>query len=272
MGFINSIKIIIRVFLQRAGFETISHAKVVDRQTLRGSLEHSRDMGFSPGTVIDVGAANGTLELYETFPDSRHVLIDPLEENSSCLEKIVKGLPNAEYVNAAVTKQKGSVTINVHPDLHGSSLYLECEDSDVNGVPRTVPAITLDGLYEEHGLNGPFLIKIDVQGSELDVLSGAVKLLEVTDFVILEACLFGFFVGGPQFYDIVDFMKVSGFVVYDILVPLYRPLDGAMSQVDLVFVKENGLFRKYHYYATKEQRATQNELFAAVRAGLHESK
>ncbi len=261
----NYVKIIIKWLIHRTRLESTADAKAIHRQSLRGVLEHSKSMGFSPGTVIDVGAANGTFELYETFPDARHLLIDPLEENSSCLETIVKSLLNAEYIIAAATHKNGSVNINVHPDLHGSSLYLECEDSDVNGVPRSVPAITLDDLYEERCLKGPFLIKIDVQGAELDVLRGAVNLLEFTDYIILETSLFGFFVGGPQFSDIVEFMKIYGFVVYDFLCCQYRPLDGAMSQVDLVFVKENGLFRKYHYYATKEQRAVHNKMFATVR-------
>lgn len=49
-------------------------------------------------------------------------------------------------------------------------------------------------------------------------------------------------------------MKLHGFVVYDILSAIYRPLDGAMAQVDMAFVKENSLFRKYHIFTTRKQR------------------
>ena len=49
-------------------------------------------------------------------------------------------------------------------------------------------------------------------------------------------------------------MKDRSFVVYDIIGCNYRPYDGALAQVDLVFVKEDGRFRKYHYYATEKQR------------------
>jgi hypothetical protein len=44
-------------------------------------------------------------------------------------------------------------------------------------------------------------------------------------------------------------MKDRGFVVYDICGFVQRPLDGALAQVDLAFVKENGHFRKCHDYA-----------------------
>lgn len=235
------------------------------RHTLRGTLEHAKRLGFAPEVVIDVGAARGTFELYETFPDAHHLLIEPLEENRPHLEKVVHGLKNAEYIMAVATKAAGTATFNVHPDFDGSSLYLEDEESDVNGVPRNVRAVTLDEACSERGLKGLALIKLDVQGAELDVLHGASEVLKNTEYVVLEATLFKFFKGAPRFSDIILFMKERGFVVYDILDYLYRPLDGAMSQVDLVFVKEDGIFRKYHFYATKEQRESQNRSFLKCR-------
>lgn len=231
------------------------------RHTLRGALEHGKKLGFTPEVIIDVGAARGTVELYETFPDVRHIMIEPLEENRPYLDKIVRGLKNAEYIMAAATKSSGIVTLNVHPDFDGSSLYLEDEEGDVNGIPRMVKAVTLDDLYREQGVKGATLIKIDVQGAELDVLQGASEVLKNTEYIILEATLFKFFDRAPQFSDIIFFMKERGFVVYDILDYGYRLLDGAMSQVDLVFVKEDGMFRIYHFYATKEQRDAQNKAF-----------
>jgi hypothetical protein len=68
-------------------------------------------------------------------------------------------------------------------------------------------------------------------------------------------------------------MKNRGFVAYDISGLQYRPLDNALSQVDIAFVKEDGLFRQRHFYATPEQREAQNrrihtqmeELFARTR-------
>jgi hypothetical protein len=86
------------------------------------------------------------------------------------------------------------------------------------------------------------------------VLAGATRTLEKTDAIILEVSLFGTMIGGPQHYDVVSKMKRLGFVVYDIFGFLYRPFDNALSQVDMVFVRENGSFRKHHAYATPEQR------------------
>ncbi|HEY9848968.1 MAG TPA: FkbM family methyltransferase [Leptolyngbyaceae cyanobacterium] len=238
----------------------------VNRQTLLGSLQNIKKLGFEPKTVIDVGAAAGTFQLYETFPNAKHILIEPLEENKPYLEKIVSQYKDCEYLIAVATKTPGTAVLNVHPDLEGSSLYLECEDSNVNGSPRTVPAIALDDICLDRNYQSPYLIKIDVQGAELDVLAGATEILKQTEYVILEVVLFEFFKNGPQFYDTIDFMKQRGFVVYDILDYWYRPLDNAMSQVDIAFVKESGQFRKYHFYATKEQREVQNALLLSGRS------
>jgi hypothetical protein len=58
-------------------------------------------------------------------------------------------------------------------------------------------------------------------------------------------------------------MKGIGFVVYDIMGLQYRPLDCALSQADLAFVKESGPFRRTHFYATPSQRTEQNRRIQA---------
>ena len=244
------------------GLELHKKGGVLERSFL-DALQHAKKLGLLPATVIDVGAAYGTftLECCNVFPKSRYLLIEPLQEYERYLHKVVGTIPKAEYILSAAAAKGGEVEINVHPDLVGSSIYLEGEDSHVNGVPRKVPTVTLDSLCEDRKASGPYLMKIDVQGAELDVLAGAKKVLNDTEYLILEVSLFGFFEGGPQFYDIVRYMKSCGFVVYDIFGLQYRPLDNALSQVDMVFVRDESQYRKHHFYATPKQREEQTKLF-----------
>lgn len=230
------------------------------RSTMEYSLLNARKNGLSPNTVIDVGAGFGTDALYKSFPESRHILIEPLEEFAPALESKVQQLKKAEYILAAAYSVKKDVVINVHPDLYGSSLYLENEDSDVNGYQRIVPTITLDELYIEKKTKGPMLIKLDTQGSELDILHGSVSILKETELIIIETSLFDFFRGGPTFIECIEYMNSKGFGVYDIFDLKYRLLDGALSQIDIAFVKNNSAFRKNHYYANKNQREQYNKL------------
>lgn len=230
------------------------------RCSLLGVLRQARGQGFVPATVIDVGAAFGWFasECRGVFPEAEYLLVEPLEEYSPHLDAIVSAHPSkVELVKAAAAAQSGEMTIHVHPDLMGSSLYLEEEVADVNGVPRTVKTVTLDQLADERQLRPPFLLKIDVQGAELDVLSGFEKHLAAAEFVLLEVSFFRFFEGGPQLHDVVEFMRSKGFVAYDVYDLQYRPLDNALSQIDMAFVKESGRFRQHHYYATRRQREEQ---------------
>lgn len=241
------------------------------RNSLQGILGQVHRVGFTPGTVIDVGAAFGifTKECHKMFPDAHYVLIEPIEEYLPVLSKVVDSLPQAMNVIAVVAAEDGRIFLNVHHDLVGSSLYREVEEgTDIDGVRREVRAITLDRLVGEQNAPPPFLIKIDVQGAELDVLAGAQETLAGTEYVLLEVSLFNFFHQGPAYYDVVTYMKSKGFVPYDMYGMQYRPLDGALSQIDMAFVKEDGQFRTSHHYATPDQRAKQNREFKSYLAGL----
>jgi FkbM family methyltransferase len=258
----NLVKKILTKSLGILGLEVHRKRQVIaqfSRASMPSCLGQALQNGLRPKTIIDVGAASGTPALYEVFPEARHILIEPLEEYISHLDSLVSRLNRAEYIIAAATATPGNIVINVHPDLVGSSIYKEDEDSDVNGVERTIPAMTLDDICFERGTEGPYLIKIDTQGSELEVLKGAKTVLKDTEFVILEVSLFEFFKDGPQIYDCMNFMKEHGFVAYDLFDLQYRLLDGAMSQADIAFVREQSHLRKYHSYASREQRTEQNK-------------
>lgn len=232
------------------------------RNSLLALLEQSRSVGFSPRTVIDVGAAYGSFTrlCHGVFPDAYYLLVEPLDEYRPLLEQVTHAIPSSRYWLAAASACNGQMEINVHPDLVGSSLHREVETgTGVNGVPRNVRAMTLDAVVREAAAPGPFLLKLDVQGAELEALKGAEQTLDECELVVLEVSFFKFFADGPECADIIGCMKHWGFVPYDIAALQYRPLDGALSQADIGFVKEQGLFRRQHAYATATQRDAQNK-------------
>jgi FkbM family methyltransferase len=226
----------------------------VARATLRGALQQLVKLGANPKTVIDVGVAFETRELYEEFPGAELLLIEPLAEFEPFLKKIGAKY-KAQYVLAAAGDSAGAVTLNVHTDqLFCSSLFRETEGEAVDGVPREVPMVTIDEVCAERKLAGPYVLKIDVQGAELRVLDGAKRTLPQCEVVILEVTLFGTMIGGPQFADVVQYMQERGFVVYDMWGMLYRPLDGALAQADIAFMRADSALRENQAFATPEQR------------------
>lgn len=247
---------------------------VIAPPTSRTSFEdiilQAKKNGLYPKTVIDVGAASGSMTeiIASCFPDSRFIMIEPLSEFRLQLETVKNKLTDAQIFCVAASDKDGAATFNVHDDLVGSSLYREIEGviegSSVDGRERSIPSTTLNSICQKVKAQGPYLIKVDVQGAELNVIKGASNILSETEFIILEVSLFGFFIDGPQLTDVIIFMKEQGFVCYDIFGLQYRLLDNALSQLDMVFVKENGMFRMNHSYATKEQRQFQNAQMKAL--------
>lgn len=263
----NLIKEAARQFFSACGYE-IRNRRGSTRTSLEGALHQIRKVGFVPQTAIDVGVAYGTFELYETFPEAYQLLVEPLQEYEGVLKEIGAKF-RGSYVIAAASDKAGSVTLNVHPDLPGSSILHQSEGAHADGVPREVPTVTLDHLALEKKLSGPYLLKADVQGAELQVLSGAPKILKETEVVILEVSLLQGYKGVPQFYEVVSYLKERGFVVYDIFGGHIRPLDGALAQIDLAFVKEDGLFRRDHSYATAKQRKELSQRLSAGNPKSH---
>lgn len=214
------------------------------RASMREGLYHLRKLGFEPMTVIDVGVAFGTPELYETFPSAKHLLVEPLVEYEPVMQRIC-GQYDAEYVLAAAGAENSIMRLGVSQEPEASSLLT----ADIEASTRVVQVVRLDDLCAERRLPAPYLIKVDVQGAELLVLDGATTILQETEAIILEVSLFSFF-GVPEFAEVIAYMRERGFVAYDLFGGCNRPFDNARAQVDILFVKENGIFRESRAWAS----------------------
>src|ERR1700759_2562768 len=155
------------------------------RRTLPGVLSHYRELGFAPSVVFDVGVGPGTPELYEAFPDARLVLVEPLEEGRQYFEGVERQR-GADTIIAAAGSAPGEVEIFVHRAPWCSSIFGGLRGDATDGVRRSVPMVRLDDIARERELGGPFVVKVDVEGAELEVLSGAPDVLRATELVLLE--------------------------------------------------------------------------------------
>src|SRR6266436_4167158 len=81
----------------------------------------------------------------------------------------------------------------------------------------------------------PDLVKLDVQGFELEALKGATQLFGRTEVFIMET---------PVFHEVVQFMADRGYLTYDFPGFLRRPRDGALGQCGVCFVRENSPLRE----------------------------
>ena len=173
-----------------------------------GTLAGLFQKGVRYSTVIDVGCADGHFYLYHyrlgVFSGATALNIDPNPIYEGSL-KAIKEVMGGHYAIAAASDAEGELelTMSVHP--YWSSLrprddpYWERLNHMDQGTAK-VRALTLDGLTARLGLTGPYLLKLDVQGAEVQVLRGARELLTQTHVVICEA-------------DLDDFQAINGMLV-----------------------------------------------------------
>jgi FkbM family methyltransferase len=216
------------------------------RETLH-LLKRVRRLGFTPRTILDVGANAGewSRSVKLVFPDANYVLIEPQVEMEPFLQRFCAENEGAAYFLAGAGAEPGKLTLTMWDDFAGSSFVLEpSAEMLASGKQREIPIVTIDALVETGKMAVPDLVKVDVQGFEREVLRGASCCFGKTELFILETSLFSGQAVKPLFHEMVQFMLERGYVVYDLVDRNYRPFDGALGQVDVCFVKRDGVFRQ----------------------------
>lgn len=216
-------------------------------------IAHLKNLKFAPKSVIDVGVAFGTPDLYTSLPDSDFYLVEPNPNAIPYLKSIQRKLANCKIFNVAAGASEGTIPFYVHDDVSGSSPLRQTEGSFLDGQEISVPVQPLESLVSISSEARPSLLKIDTQGYELEVLAGAVNLLSSIDILIIECSFHAFRHSGAEIDDIFAFMKRQGFKPYDLLEGHYRSLDSALAQVDVVFIRDDSPLRSNPSFFTTEQ-------------------
>ena len=174
---------------------------------------------FTPKTVFDIGVCKGTPELYKSFPDSKIVLLDPLEETQAYYEDFSKQF-NMEFIQCAIGSKKGQTCIHIPKNRLGSTSILERTEiynPKVEINTRSVKVETLDNIIQERKSISPYGVKIDTEGYELEVLKGMCNSIKDVEFIIAEVSIKKRFVDSYEFSDIVSFLAKFDFELLDIL-------------------------------------------------------
>ena len=165
---------------------------------------------IDPVSCLDIGANYGAWhnEARLHWPNAYFFLI---EANPECAEAIAK--TGASHRITALSDSEKEVTFYTRkdaPGCTGASMYRELTpfyEGD-KAIPHTMRTQRLDDVVEGH----PFqLIKLDTQGSELDILRGGLTTLSNAKSVIMELSLVEYNSGAPMADEVIQFMGQHGF-------------------------------------------------------------
>lgn len=214
---------------------------------LNSVLEDLIARGFKAETILDVGAnsAGWSTSVKSIFKDSDFVMIEPQLEMAVHLKKFCNENKGSKYFLCGAGSENSILTLTIWNDKLGSSFIPSKEEIfDYATEKRDVEVKTINSLIKENKIPIPNLVKLDVQGFEIDALIGASDLFGKTEIFILEVSLFEF-EGMPVFEEVINFMSKNGYAVYDFGGFLRRPYDGALGQCDVIFARKDGFLTSY---------------------------
>jgi FkbM family methyltransferase len=224
-------------------------------------LLHLRWLGFDPESIFDIGSSNTVWSVCANmvFPCAQLQLFEPLAELSQAYLVGKREHP-------AVCRFLEHASYRLHPVALGSCnatcrfRWFENNDAgstslDINGeIPGTklvdVPMRRLDDLVQDQELPWPDLIKLDTQGSEMDILVGGRECLGKAKVVFIESWLTkGYGEKTPLLLDIANFLSEEGFDLFA-LADEYRNAEGLLETKDLVFVNREMLLDPCPHFST----------------------
>jgi FkbM family methyltransferase len=190
---------------------------------------------FYPHSILDIGANIGQFHSLckHYFPNSNVFSIEASDECEPYLKQITD-----QYCIGLLTKDNleyDFYSLKSNPINTGNSIYKELthhySEDQLNIIRKK--GIKLDDLFKP---GSEFdLIKIDTQGSELDIISGGENLCSKAKGILLEVSLTQYNENSPLYNEVIEFMDNFGFKIGEILDEVNNHI---VHQQDILFIKK----------------------------------
>jgi FkbM family methyltransferase len=201
-------------------------------------LELSKAVGIN--TIYDVGANIGTWTLLakSILPEARIHAFEPLERLHTRFYATVAGVEDVTLHSVALGAENRTAAIHITDFVDASSLLTLNRGGQVAWNFKEVeevatPLCRLDDFRKQQDLPSPDLIKLDVQGYELEVLRGAEDSLTHAKAIIAEVSFERYYENQCLFHEIVRFLADRGLFIQAF--SSTTPLGTSVGQTDVLF-------------------------------------
>jgi FkbM family methyltransferase len=194
--------------------------------------------------ILDIGAANGDTAQYfsRQFPKAPVIGFEPIPEMFHVAQNKNKNRSLVTIRNLALYDSIGKKKINITANSVSSSInelnaaeigrQSEIQQGRFSLIEKLeVNTSTLD--EETKDLKEILLIKIDTQGSELNILKSGIETLKKTHLILIEMNNHELYHNGCQYYEVDAFLRAQQFKLVDMIL-VFRP-DGVSMEYDAIY-------------------------------------
>lgn len=225
-----------------------AYRSVLARHGVAAGVEHEPVLrSFSFQTIVDIGANRGQFALAarQCVPNAAIISFEPLAEPAQRFKKIFDGDKKVILYEVALGTTSGDATIHISNRDDSSSL-LAITPLQSRLFPGTSEADTavirigvLSDYIHENKFEAPALLKLDVQGFELETLKGCEPLLKSFTHIYVECSFFELYAGQAQADEVISWLHARNFSLAGIYNSSYD-FNGIAVQADFLFKKQNG--------------------------------
>jgi FkbM family methyltransferase len=205
--------------------------------TLEGLLELLRAKDLKIHSIFDVGAFKGfwSRDVRKYYPDAVFKLFEPNTIHNLSIESF-----GFTPINILLGRNSQDSVIFYSKGQTGDSYFLE-KNAEYLGSEREMKTVSLGDFIEENNCGWPDFLKIDTQGSELEILKGCQSGLKKISLVLVELPITSINIGAATLSEVTSYLEENDFVpIY--LSEIHNVID-ILIQVDIAFLRRD-LFKQ----------------------------
>lgn len=140
-------------------------------------------------TILDIGGNIGLFSFF-AYPFAKKIyIVEPSKQHVKVIKEMLSYNKMDKYV-VVVEKALGGKngTADFHHNTNATMFSLKSEVDDKTSATETVEVVDMDTLFTQNNLDHVDFVKLDVEGSEIDVVNseGFAKVADKIDAMVIE--------------------------------------------------------------------------------------